>query len=231
MKEIQKISIVDATVESIKRLIETEEYAIGEQLPSETEFCEILNVSRSSVREAIRVLKALDYVVIKPGRGTFVTDFKAAQLSNNWYDPENAKFSDFMEVRMAIETLSVRLAVERATEKQIKELEDIHELFIKASENQDLVKLIMLDELFHTKIVEFTNNQLLININKQVLETFRTYRSDSFTNKSVYKNATEPHRRILSCFHKSEASQAIKEMRIHLEITAKDMQKIHDERG
>ena len=52
---------------------------------------------------------------------------------------------------MAIETLSVRLAVERATDKQIRELREIHYSFVEATEKRDMLKMIMLDELFHTK--------------------------------------------------------------------------------
>lgn len=228
MKEIHRISITDAVVDSIKEMIESGEYPIGEKLPTETNLCNVLKVSRTSVREAIRVLQALGYVDLKPGKGAFVANYNAATPTDNWYDVEDAKFYDFMEVRMAIELLSVRLSVERASAKQVHELEEIHQSFLEANESRDLVRLIMLDELFHTKIVSFTHNQLLININKQLLECFRVYRGDSFTNKDVYVNAVEPHERILFCFQTKNAAQAVQEMRNHLEITSRDMEAIHN---
>ena len=140
---------------------------------------------------------------------------------------ENVQFYDFMEVRMAIETLAVRLSVERATPKQIRALEKIHAAFLEANEKQDGLQLIMLDEQFHTKIIEYTNNPLLININKQLLECFRVYRSSSFMNNAVYQNAVGPHSRILLCFQTHNVSQAVEEMRRHLEITTLDMKTIH----
>ncbi|QNL43643.1 FadR family transcriptional regulator [Oscillibacter hominis] len=228
MKEIHRISITDAVVDSIKEIIESGEYAIGEKLPTETSLCDMLKVSRTSVREAIRVLQALGYVDLKPGKGAFVANYNAAPHTDNWYDVEDAKFYDFMEVRMAIETLSVRLSVERASLRQVHELEEIHQSFLEANESKDLVRLIMLDELFHTKIISFTRNQLLININKQLLECFRIYRGDSFTNKDVYVNAVEPHERILLCFQTKNSAQAVQEMRSHLEITSQDMEAIHN---
>lgn len=228
MKEIQRVSITDAVVENIKGLIESNVYAIGEKLPTEANFCEQLKVSRTSVREAFRVLQALGYVENKMGKGAFVADYRKAKSERDpWYDAENARFYDFMEVRMAIETLSVRLAVERVTYKQLQELKQIHESFVEANENRDFVKMIMLDELFHTKIISCTDNPLLININKQLLEKFRIYRGDSFMDKTVYKNAVEPHSRILFCFETKNASLAVEEMRRHLEITGKDMEVIH----
>lgn len=228
MKEIQRMSITDAVVENIKELIESQAYKVGEKLPTEAQLCEELKVSRTSVREAFRVLQALGYVENKMGKGAFVADYKKARSEKEpWYEVQNARFRDFMETRMAIETLSVRLAVERASEKQVRELKEIHESFVQANESRDMVKMIMLDELFHTKIIACAGNPLLININKQLLEKFRAYRGDSFTDKTVYKNAVEPHERILFCFETKNSSLAVEEMRKHLEITERDMGLIH----
>ena len=229
MKAIQRMSITDSVVADIKEMIMSGEYKIGEKLPTEMKLCDQMGVSRSCVREAIRVLQAIGYVEIRPGKGAFVANYqKSTDNSSLWYDVEGVKFYDFMEVRMAIETLSVRLAVERATDKQIRELREIHTSFVEATEKRDMLKMIMLDELFHTKIITFTNNQLLININKQLLERFRIYRGDSFTNKMVYKNAVEPHERILLCFEMRNPSSAVEEMRKHLNITTQDMELIHN---
>lgn len=227
MREIQRISITDAVVDSIREMIETEEYKVGEKLPAEARLCEMLKVSRTSVREAIRVLQALGYVENRPGKGAFV----AANHKDDttpWYDVENPQFTDFMDIRMAMETFAVRVAVERASEKDIRKLEEIHQSFVEANENRDMVRMIMLDELFHTTIVGITKNQPLVNINKQLLDAFRVYRSESFTNADVYKNAIEPHEAILACFKEHDAKRAVKEMRNHLDITTSDMEQIHN---
>jgi len=228
MKEIRRISITDAAVDSIKELIESGQYQIGEKLPTEASLCQSLKISRTSVRESMRVLQALGYVNLLPGKGAFVASYTPVSHSENWYDVADVQFHDFMEVRMAIETLSVRLSVERASAKQVSELEQIHQSFLEANQKKDLVRMIMLDELFHTKIISYTRNQLLININKQLLGSFRVYRGDSFTNEDVYTNAIEPHSRILFCFQTKNASLAVKEMRNHLEVTSRDMELIHN---
>lgn len=228
MRAINRVSITDSVVERIREMIESGSYPVGEKLPTEASLCEMLSVSRTSVREATRVLQALGYVSLVPGKGAFVADLKPGKgEGENWYDVENVKFYDFMEVRMAIETLAVRLSVERATAKQVKALEKIHASFLEANEKQDGLQLIMLDEQFHTSIIEYTNNPLLININKQLLESFRYYRSNSFMDSHVYKNAVIPHSRILLCFQTKNVTQAIEEIRNHLEITMKDMESIY----
>lgn len=228
MKEIRRVSITDEVADNIKELIESRQYQIGEKLPTEANLCKEMKVSRTSVREAMRILQALGYVDLLPGKGAFVASYTPVSRTENWYDVADAQFYDFMEVRMAIETLSVRLSVERATPKQINELEQIHQSFLAANQQKDLVQMIMLDELFHTKIIGFTRNQLLVNINKQLLNSFRIYRGDSFTNQDVYAHAIEPHSRILLCFQTKNVSQAVAEMRRHLEITSQDMEMIHE---
>ena len=223
MKEIRRISITDAAVESIKELIESGEYKIDEKLPTEAALCNTLKVSRTCVREAMRVLQTLGYVKIVPGKGAFVANYVYTTVGETWYNVTDPNFYDFMEVRMAIETVAVKSSVVRATEKNISELESIHQSFCEANEEKDVVRMFMIDELFHTKIVSFTKNQLLININKELVNSFRKYRKESFTNAKVRNNAIEPHRKIIECFKKRDVDGAVAEMRMHLEITTHDM--------
>ncbi len=227
MKEIQRISVTDAVVNSIREMIESGQYEVGHKLPAEAAFCEQMKVSRTCVREALRVLQTLGYVEIRPGKGAFVGNFRQKQSEEKWYEGEDAKFYDFMEVRIALESLSVRLSVERATDEQIKELAEVHHAFVAATEKQEIEQMIMLDELFHSQIALFSNNQLLININRLLLKGFRAYRGSTFTNKDVYRNAIEPHAKILECFQRRDSAQAVAEMNRHLGISKNDMEIIH----
>lgn len=137
IKAISRVSITDSVVDRIREMIESGAYEVGEKLPTEAKLCEMLSVSRTSVREATRVLQTLGYVTLVPGKGAFVADLKPSDGGEeNWFDVENVQFYDFMEVRMAIETLAVRLSVERATPKQIRALEKIHAAFLEANENR-----------------------------------------------------------------------------------------------
>lgn len=229
MKEIQRISITDAVVENIKESIENGEYNPGQKLPTEAKLCAMLGVSRTSVREAFRVLQAIGYVVIKPGRGAFVAEKQPSSEENarQWYEADNARFSDFMEIRYAVEPLGARLAAERATPEQISELEEIHALFVQANETHDWTKLIMLDELFHTKLISYTQNPLLITIYQQLTEHFREYRGESFSDTETYGDAVIPHEKILNGIRNHDAEQAAAEMKNHLDITNSDMLQLH----
>lgn len=227
MKAIQRISVTDSVVENIKEAIETGEYALGQKLPTEATLCKEMRVSRTSVREALRVLQALGYVTVKPGKGAFASETLAVPKSVKlWYGTEMIEYSDFMEVRLMVETHAVRLAVERATEKQVKELGEIHKSFCEACEKQELTKLVMLDETFHSKIITYTRNPLLININKQLADIARIIRCE-FSEEDLYHKALEPHGKILESFQCGDVERAVAEMKHHMEIAQQDIISIH----
>lgn len=221
MKEIQRISITEAVAETIRDLICSEKYKVGEKLPTETRLCEELKVSRTSVREAFRLLQAQGYVEIRPGRGAFVADFKTHQ-TKNWFDADDAKYNDYMEVRVAIETLAVRLAVERATPQQIQQLHDVQESFLAASDVHDIARMVILDERFHSLIIDYTQNPLLKKINHDLLDVFRAYRLTNFSDPVEYNHAGTAHAKIIACFESRSPELAEACMREHLRITAVD---------
>ena len=223
MKEIQRISITDAVVGEIKEMIASGQYAPGEKLPTENVMCQNMKVSRTCVREAIRVLQAQGYVDIFPGKGSFVSETPIT-MQEKWFDVSGLTVEDFIEVRMAIETISTRIAINKTKERQVENLKQIHESFLEANNNRNLTDLIKCDEMFHTEIVNMTGNKLLINLNKQLLIANRKYRCKSFMNDDIYKRAIEPHTRILQCFINRDAVQGQIEMQKHLEITKTDME-------
>lgn len=222
MKEIQRVSITDTVVNELKEMIESGQFAPGQKLPTESEMCQDLKVSRTCVREAVRVLQALGLVEILPGKGSFVSK-TPIDARERWYEASGLDSSDFIEVRMAIETLSTKLAIRKATKSQIEKLKKIHESFLAASESHNLSDLIKYDERFHTEIVNITGNKLLMNLNRQLTVANRRFRCETFMNDEIYKKAVVPHTRILECFIKKDAEQGRKEMEKHLEITRETM--------
>lgn len=225
MKEIQRISVADAVAERIKDLICSGKCVVGQKLPTESKLCEELKVSRTSVREAFRLLQAQGYVEIRPGKGAFVADFRTG-LQVNWFEVDDAKYKDYMEVRVAIETLAVRLAVERATDRQIRDLQSVQESFLAASHVHDAARMVILDERFHSLIIECSQNPLLKKINNDLLDVFRPYRRANFSDDSQYSHADAAHSRILSCFVARDPDGAEAQMREHLTITAEDFDRI-----
>ena len=83
------------------------------KLPTELELCGRFGVGRSTVREAMRILEANGYVSIRRGSGAYVVSRTGNnyQSIGNWLHDNKDKLRDYMEVRIAIEQLSVRLMI------------------------------------------------------------------------------------------------------------------------
>lgn len=227
MKPIERISVTDSVVDSIKELILSKKYEVGDKLPTELNFCQMLGVSRTTVREGIRVLQAMGYIQLIPGKGAFVAKNKEdSQDMTEPIDINDISYMDFMDIRLAIEPVAVRLAVVYGTDKQIQELEEIQESFISAVETKNIVKMTIGDDVFHKQIFKMSANKLLININKEVSEVYLQYRQKSFKDMEVYRNALAPHNMILDNIKKRNVQGAIEAMEIHMKMAVRDMNKM-----
>ncbi len=223
---IERISIIDATVAEIRRMIESGQYAVGEKLPTEKSICDSVGVGRSTVREAFRILQAQGFVEMKPGRGAFVASKDGGTQSTvNWFSSHHLEISDFMEVRIALEPVAVKLAIERANEEDIADLEMLFLQFEAELKSDKCDRLHELDERFHTAIVDMTHNRLMISINSSISEAFKEYRTRAFDCAERAFHALEPHRRILQAIQNRDVEAAQREVLAHLAISLEDIEK------
>lgn len=131
-------------------------FAVGEQLPSESEVCDIFGVSRPVVREALLRLRADGLVTSQQGRGTFVIHQPADRIRTFARAQDLAGFLRCLEVRIALEGEAARLAAQRCSEAQLKAIIKAHERFVASAEDgrhdPDA------DLAFHAAIAEATGN-------------------------------------------------------------------------
>jgi GntR family transcriptional repressor for pyruvate dehydrogenase complex len=228
MKPIEKTSITDMVVANLKELLTSGELSVGEKLPTEKEICQQLDVSRSAVREALRVLQAMDFIKMKPGKGAFVAKTREDDHDSivNWFVEHEPVLTDFMEVRSAIETLAIKLAVSRATDNEIEEIKEIHADFENTLKTNDYDRLSILDEAFHNCIAKFTYNNLLIAIYKKVSDVFRPYRTKSFAVKGNAEHALLPHKEIIDALEARDNKRVINAMSKHIQISLKDITEV-----
>lgn len=217
MEPIKRISLTDEVVTSIKALIESGEYSVGEKLPSDTQLCKQLGVSRPTLREAIKVLSAMGYINLMVGKGAFIADYlnrSSIDSSRRISDIQN--FKDFMQVRLALEPAAIALAVPRITASQISGLEKIHTTFVKASEDKDIAKLMMLDEAFHAAIMKSSGNKMMADIITNLNNNIRQFRADSFADNFIYQNSLEPHKEILYYIKQRDTQRSVEALQRHL---------------
>ena len=226
--KIDRVSISDQVAKQLQSLITAGVFKIGDKLPTENELCTQFGVGRSTVREAMRVLVAIGMIQIQPGKGAFVaknedTSFDAIKY---WFTEKHAELSELIEVRMAIEPLALRLAIQRASDENIQQIQEIHEAFKKASQQKDYMELAVLDESFHNAIIYASGNSLLIKIGKLITDAMKEFRARSFAVHKNLDHATIPHGKIVEALLNKDESAGVAAMMSHLEISKQDMEKV-----
>ncbi|GMQ62981.1 FadR/GntR family transcriptional regulator [Vallitalea maricola] len=161
---VKNKKIYEYVIEQIQKMILDGTLKEGDRLPAERELTELLGVSRTSVREAIRALEVIGLVESRQGEGNFIS----ANASITLLEPLSVKFmlskgntKEILELRRLLELETAFLAAKKATEKDIQELQ-ILITKLSTTDNEDLCAKI--DKEFHYKISEIADNSLIINI-------------------------------------------------------------------
>ena len=231
MQPIERVSQTDMVVKELIRYFLSDAINEGDKLPTEMELCERLRVGRSTLREAIKALQVMGYVIIQPGRGAFLQrkslDLPVHRILS-WLGSRKAEVADIIEVRMQLEPFAARLAVERGTDDDLARIDAIRREYEQTLASGPLTetigeKLGELDARFHGAIFEATHNLLLIDVNNLVSEPFKEFRARTFKVENHAKNAIAPHRKIIASLQKRDATGAQRDMKSHLFKTLEDI--------
>lgn len=219
MKTITRIPITAQVVEALKEAIKEKQFPVGKKLPAELSLCKMLNVSRSSLREALYQLQAQGYVELKTGKGAFVRSISPDnnhEAIRQWFIASAPNLEECMEIRSAIDPLSASLACTKGSEDEIKRLIYIHNQFVQANHDHDIPRLVSLDEQFHSQILEMTHNKLLKHISELLLKELKQYRLMSISAKENSDNTVTEHLAVLEAIRNRNKDDAQKAMMFHL---------------
>ena len=81
MDPVKKVRLSDSVIDAIKEMITEDGFKPGDKFYSENELTKKLQVSRSSIREALRILEVTGQVSVKQGKGIYITDKQGQQFS------------------------------------------------------------------------------------------------------------------------------------------------------
>ncbi len=116
---IKSARLADSTAQRIIKMIEEENrFCIGDKLPNENDLAAELGVSRSTLREAIKILTTNGTLEIRRGKGTFVTSTAIVNYEN--LSDIASGLDDLFEMRLMFEPECAYLAAERATDEEIE---------------------------------------------------------------------------------------------------------------
>lgn len=197
----------------------------GERIGTEMELVETMGVSRSTVREAIKILDSRNILEVRHGSGTYVSEQKGVAEDPLGLRMIRDKFKlawDLLEFRMMIEPQIAYMAAKNISEEQLAELEYLCDRADELSaENRDRIKE---DVRFHICIAEASGNLVapnLIPIIKKAVELFIHYTQREKTPETI---AT--HRDILEGLRQHDPEWARDMMNMHLNFNRLELRRV-----
>ena len=209
----------DILVERFRSLIRGGVLKSGERLPSERLLAEQLQVSRSSVREAIRSLELQGLVVSKRGSGTFIeTDNleSIVSLIASTLSGGTETLKDIFEMRHLLEPQIAAVAARRANHQEVQDLKAI--LADQERQIREGGSGVDADTAFHFALASASHNTALIKVVSAVEDILRQSRDQSMQVPGRANRSLESHRRILHMVQSGDGDGARIAMEHHLTV-------------
>lgn len=229
-KEIKKKKKFEEVLEQIKLLLLTKRLKIGQKLPNEIELSESMGISRSSLREALKILSILGIIEGKSGEGTIIRQSNPENLKSIMSLVAISKGLDtleLVEVRTILETSSASLAAIRRSDE---DLYKIRELLLEMDKNYisgDEETNSNFDFLFHQSIVVASKNRmlmLLVEVISDLLgEQIRTTRRGLATSPEVLERFQKEHWEVYKAIEGGNSEAAEQIMSAHLKSAKLDL--------
>jgi GntR family transcriptional repressor for pyruvate dehydrogenase complex len=226
-------SSLEPIVEALTRRIALGDYAAGQRLPTETELQKEWRVSRSVVREAMKILASQGLVSIQQGRGTFVNEANHAALQNHLEmtlkragkngKPSRAgdEFDYLMDVRRVLEVAVAERAAAAASEDDILDMEST--IGAMRDNADDAAACADADLLFHRVLARAAGNPLWPAVLDGLNGLLRQLQEIGHHGRENALMTADEHERILDAIRARQATAAIEAMRAHLDTTGKDL--------
>lgn len=185
-------------------------YKPGENL-IEMRLAEELHVSRTPVREAIRQLELEGLVESIPNKGVVVKGISQKDME------------DIYRIRLVLEGLAARWAIEQITDEKINELREVYELMEFYTMKNDIDQIAKLNTRFHEIIFSATESNILQNILKDFQFYVKWARHESLSAPGRKEEALKEHHDILKAFEARDAERAVEYLTIHVKNSSKNV--------
>lgn len=202
-RPIERRSLHDDVVERVRDMIVTGELPPNSRVP-ERIICEQLGISRTPLREALKVLAHEGLLDLPPNRGAVVTPLTVEDVNETF------------EVMGALEALSGELACARITEEEVLEVRALHYQMLLAYKRGDLPEYFRLNQQIHEAILTASRNHTLQSSYYTLMGRVRRARYMANLSPERWQQAVEEHETILDALTKREGERLAQILRAHL---------------
>lgn len=226
LHQVPRTKVYHEIVAQIRELIAAGRIKPGDRLPPERELAELFKASRSSVRDAIRVLDQMELIESRQGDGTYVRTVSAEELT----EPlalcilqSRTQMQELWESRRILEPALAQLAAARVTPEEVEELQAI----LDAQKKKVALGFTGLEEdtAFHYGLARAARNSVMLRVTDTLVDVLRQSRERSLQQQARPQRSLTGHLRVLDALRRRDPGAARDAMLQHLH----DVQVISDE--
>jgi DNA-binding FadR family transcriptional regulator len=228
-KILKRRQLADEVIAELHEILTSGKYKEGDRFPPESELGEMLNVSRTTIREAVKVLAKTGYLEVQQGRGTFVS------RKNPGKEPleqrlSRASLQEINEVRFFLDIGIAKLAAERRTEEDLAILRKHLDERIEARRCGDLQTCLECDIEFHIAMANASKNRILVDIFTAFSDVLRdfVYRVKKINIPLEYQGILEDHKRLYLAVEAQDADMAVANAQSYLNKIDKKLAGVHE---
>ncbi|MEU5578223.1 FadR/GntR family transcriptional regulator [Streptomyces huasconensis] len=170
----RRSALSEQVIAELRNQISSGEWPVGSRIPTEPELVEQLGVARNTVREAVRALAHNGLLDIRQGSGTFViaTSELAGVMHRRFADADPRHIA---ELRSTLESSAARLAAERRTERDLRQLDGLLARREQAWAAGDAEDFVTADATFHMAVVAASHNDVMTALYADLGEVLRDW--------------------------------------------------------
>jgi DNA-binding GntR family transcriptional regulator len=203
MKLIKKKTLHEQIVDHLRDMIMTGELKEGDRI-KEDQLCASMGISKTPLREALRVLSAEKLITLVPNRGSYVCR------------PTLKEIKEMFDCMSVLEGVCARRAAEKMKDSDLKKLEQFHEELERHFQYRDQKNYIKVNNLYHTFLQRLVENQTCNEIINGLRQKILLYRFKSLNLPGRFEDSIQEHRELLQAFRERDLEKAETLMRAHL---------------
>lgn len=237
---MKPMRLPDHIAEQLEIMIDARGLNPGDRLPSERKLAEELQVSRSSLREAIQKLASRGRLVSRGGGGTYVREMPRGWSDDIIVNPLASLFKDnpgyrfdVLEIRHALDGAAAWHAAQRATEDDKNKLRERFDAMIAMHGSEDPMDEARADAAFHLTIAEASHNLVLLQVMRGLFSLLQTNISQNleklYTLPRVFEPLSSQHKELAEAIIAGDPERARKAALVHIDFVHTSLKAIDED--
>jgi GntR family transcriptional repressor for pyruvate dehydrogenase complex len=217
LEPIKKRRLSEYAIDQLRKFIVNNNLEEGSKLPSERELVDKLQISKGSIREALRILEITGLVDVRPGKGIFVRHLTGDLIVplSSWVTRNKEEIYKHFEARLILEPEVAALAARRITKEYINRIEQ-NILLQKSYPETEVVSIISADIEFHRLVAEAAKNETIsMLMNSLAKISFHGWKA-ALRVEGRNETAVQEHTQLLNFLAKRDEDGARTAMREHM---------------